>query len=138
MPGRKAIWQRIVRAARTEADFPAWEQRPGNCNADGVVECSFASSGCSELSNWRTRQGCQPSDQTSRQRGESSRYSALAPTPWAALVPAGREVSPLDTVLWPHPLGQLWYLHVGVQILGSLAHGAIAQHHHVSRFTRCV
>lgn len=52
--------------------------------------------------------------------------------------PASGEVSPPGTVSRPTLLGQLRYLHVVVQVLGGLAHGAVAQHHHISRFARCM
>lgn len=51
---------------------------------------------------------------------------------------ASREVNPLGMVPWPILPGQFLYLHVMVQVLRSLAHGAVTQHHHVSSFARCV
>lgn len=51
---------------------------------------------------------------------------------------ASREVSPPGTGPWPILFRQLWYLHVVVQVLGSLAHVAVTEHHHISSFTRRV
>lgn len=121
MPGRRAIWQRSfpmgsLRAARTEGRVPSWEIRPGKCNTGRcggkaiLLALGILNSETGEL-------------------GSNASPQAR---------PASRELSPPGTVPWPVLPGPLWYLHVVVQVFRSLAHGAVAQHHHVPSFARCM